>query len=74
MTQYRAVFLTVDGLSETHFDPTYGLAAINREEAEAEARLLPIPEGANFIKLFLRGRYQAPPVGFDPDARMPLKA
>jgi hypothetical protein len=34
-----------------------------------EARRLPVPEGANFIKMFLRGRYQAPPIGLTFDAR-----
>ena len=63
MTKYRAVFIRVEGRAERHLEPTYGLVASTREEAENEALRLHAPEEANSIKLFRDGRYEAPPIG-----------
>ncbi len=64
MPQYEAVFVKVDGLSETDIDPFYRLAATTRDEAEDEALALPPPEGANFVKLIRDGQYEGPKLGF----------
>jgi hypothetical protein len=64
MAEYQVVFVAVEGLSETDIDPTYRLAANDRKAAEDEARRLPRPEGANFIKLIRDGQYEAPKLGF----------
>lgn len=64
MAQYGAIFIAVDGLSETDIDPPYHLAARTRDEAEDEALVLPRPEGANFVKLIRDGQYEGPKLGF----------
>ncbi len=64
MPQYQAIFVAVDGLSETDIDPPYRLGATERDEAEDEALRLPRPEGANFVKLIRDGRYEDPKLGF----------
>ena len=64
MAQYVAIFIAVDGLSETDIDPIYRLAARTRDEAEDEASALPRPEGANFVKLIREGQYEGPKLGF----------
>ena len=63
MAQYQAIFLKVDGLSETDIDPPYRLSATERDEAEAEARALKRPTEANFIKLTRDGHYEPPRLG-----------
>lgn len=64
MTEYRAVFVAVEGLSEKDIEPHHRLAATSRNEAEDEALLLPRPEGANFVKLIKDGRTEGPKLGF----------
>ena len=64
MAQYEAIFIAVEGLSETDIDPPYRLAATSRDEAEDEALVLPRPDGANFIKLICDGQYEGPKLGF----------
>ncbi len=64
MAEYTAIFIAVDGLSETDIDPPYRLAARTRDEAEDEALALPRPEGANFVKLIRDGQYEGPKLGF----------
>ena len=64
MPQYEAIFVAIDGLSETDVDPPYRLTANTREEAEDEALRLPRPEGANFVKLIRDGQYERPKLGF----------
>ena len=64
MPEYRAIFIAVDGLSETILDPIYRLAATTRDEAEDEALALSPPEGANFVKLIRDGQYEGPMLGF----------
>ncbi len=64
MPQYQAIFVEVDGLSETDIGPSYRLAARTRDEAEDEALALPRPEGANFVKLIRDGQYEGPKLGF----------
>ena len=61
---YRVVFVHVDGILETDIGPTYGLAATEREGAEAEAWKLPPPHGTNFFKLIRDGQYESPKIGF----------
>ena len=65
MVEYRAVFIAVDGLDETEIGSHHQLTATERDEAEDEALALPRPEGANFIKLFRDGQYEAHKLGFD---------
>jgi len=62
--QYQAIFIAVDGLSETDIDPPYRLKATTRNEAEYEALELPRPEAANFVKLIREGQYEGPKLGF----------
>ena len=64
MAQYQVVFVAIEVLNETVIGSTYRLAANDRDTAEDEALLLPRPEGANFIKLFREGLYEAPKLGF----------
>lgn len=52
---YRTVFAKIDpesGADTNLEEHIYGLNATERAEAEAEARALVPPEGAEFIKLF----------------------
>jgi len=65
MPQYTAVFIAIEGLSETDIGVHYRLAATQRDEAADEALLLPRPEGSNFIKLIREGQYESPKIGFD---------
>jgi hypothetical protein len=64
MTGYSAVFYKIDGLDEKLLEPHYGLNATSRDEAEIEALELPRPEGANFVRLFRDGLFEAPEIGF----------
>ena len=64
MPQYQAIFLAVDGLSETDIDPPYRWKATTRNEAEDEALGLPRPEGANFVKVIREGQDEGPKRGF----------
>lgn len=64
MSEYTAVFLRIDGLSEIDIDPHIRLNATTRDRAEDEALALERPAGANFIKLLRDGQYEGPKLGF----------
>lgn len=67
MTRFKAIFVEVDGLEETHHGGSYGLSADDLAGAEAEALKLTVPPGANCVKVLDEGRVVRR-LGLDTDA------
>lgn len=51
MRRFCAVFVRMKGVVETHAANGYALSAETLENAEDEALKLPVPLGANFVKI-----------------------